>query len=267
MPNRHEFVAVDLETTGLSTEDDRIVEIGAIRFEPTGRELARFERLVDPGRSIPPRAEAIHGISAAMLEGAADIGAVLDEFVAFLGDPGSTMLLAHHASFDAGFLGRAFARLGRPLPGHAILDTLAMARSRLPGEPSYRLAALAERLGLDRENPHRGLADARRAMGLWLALGGDDPTQPPPIAVAIVDPRLSAAVPIGCDDLLEAIAGGLPVRIEYAGGTRGDAPRLITPRQIIQRGGAFYVVALCHFSASEKEFRLDRVRRREVVVG
>src|SRR3954451_23227128 len=61
------YVALDLETTGLLAETDRIVEVGAVRFDAAGRELARFERLVNPGRAMSPTAEAVHGLSDADL--------------------------------------------------------------------------------------------------------------------------------------------------------------------------------------------------------
>jgi len=54
---------------------------------------------------------------------------------------------------------------------------------------------------------------------------------------------------------------GLTVRIEYEGGTRGTAPRPITPRRFIQRGGSTYLVAFCQIDSLEKSFLLDRIRR------
>src|SRR3954452_13780587 len=92
-----EWIAFDLETTGLVAEIDRVVEVGAVRFDATGRELGRFERLIDPGRPMSPPAQAIHGLSDATLAGAPPASAVLPEFVAWLGDSASTTLLAHNA--------------------------------------------------------------------------------------------------------------------------------------------------------------------------
>src|SRR4051794_32547218 len=80
-----EWIAFDLETTGLVARIDRVVEIGAVRFDASGRELARFERLVDPERPMSPAAQAIHGISDAHLAGASPARAVLPEFLDFVG--------------------------------------------------------------------------------------------------------------------------------------------------------------------------------------
>ncbi len=261
------WVALDLETTGLSPADDRIVEVGAVRFDASGREVAVFERLVNPLRPSNPRARAVHGIDDRELARAATADVVLPEFLGFLGDPDATTLLAHNAGFDAAFLGAELARLGRAMTGHGVVDTLALARRRLPHLRSHRLDGLARLLGLDPFGPHRALADSRRVMGLWLALGGEAGLMggAPPAVYPIFDPSGPAPAPRGWERLAEAVARGWSVRLIYEGGTRGDAPRVVTPRRFAHRGGVAYVVSLCHIDAKEKEFRLDRVRSYEVV--
>src|SRR5262249_54907587 len=110
-----DYVAFDLETTGLMAETDRVVEVGAVRFDASGNERGGFERLVSAGRPRAPAAQKVHGLSDAALADAEPARAVLPEFLAFLGDPATTTLLAHNASFDAGFLGRELGRLDLPL--------------------------------------------------------------------------------------------------------------------------------------------------------
>lgn len=261
------WVALDLETTGLSPTDDRIIEVGAVKFDAEGREIAVFERLVNPLRRSNPRARAVHGIDDADLARAATADAVLPAFLDFLGPSGASTLLAHNAGFDAAFLGAELARLGRPMPGHGVVDTLALARRGLPHLPSHRLDALARHLNLDPYGPHRALADSRRVMGVWIALGGEPGLdgRPAPAVYPIYDPRGPVPAPRGWERLAEAVARGCPVQVIYAGGTRGDAPRTITPRRFAYRGGVAYVVSYCHLDAKEKEFRLDRVRSYEVM--
>ena len=167
-----EFVALDLETTGLMAETDRIVEIGAVRFLADGREIGRFQRLVNPQRPMSPAAYAIHGLSDADLADAAPAHEILPEFLVFLGDPGATSLIAHNAAFDAGFLGRELGRAGLPAPTHSLFDTLALARRRLPDLASHRLDYLARALGLDSSDAHRALADSLRVKAIWLLLDG-----------------------------------------------------------------------------------------------
>lgn len=261
------WIALDLETTGLSPTDDRIVEVGAVRFDGSGREVAAFERLVNPRRPSNPRARAIHGIDDATLARAPTADLVLPDFLDFLGDLEATTLLAHNASFDAAFLGAELARLGRSMPGHGVVDTLALARRGLPHLPSHRLDGLARHLGLDPFGPHRALADSRRVMGLWIALGGEAALGggAPPAVYPIHDPRGPVPAPRGWERLAEAAANDWPVLVVYEGGTRGDAPRTITPRRFANRGGVAYVISLCHIDAKEKEFRLDRFRSYEVL--
>lgn len=264
------FVAFDLETTGLSAVSDRIVEIGAVKFTESGEILAEFERLVNPLRRSSPMARAVHGISDEELARAESAEVVLPQFVEFLGDPGRTTLLAHNASFDAGFLGRELARIGRPKPDHSVVDTLALSRRRWPKIGGHKLDDLARRLGLDPHGPHRALADSRRVRGLWLALeaAGDEVASgigALPLAYPIFDARLPLPAPTGWSWVEDAIGRDLVIRIEYAGGTRGPGLREITPRRFSNRGGVAYLVAFCHLDAKEKEFRLDRVRHFEVV--
>jgi DNA polymerase III epsilon subunit family exonuclease len=261
-----EWIAFDLETTGLVAEIDRVVEVGAVRFDASGRELGRFERLVDPGRPMSPAAEAIHGLSDAILAGAPRAHEVLPEFLAFLGDPATTPLLAHNAAFDARFLGRELQRAGLSPPGHAVIDTLALARRRIPDLYNHRLDTLARLYNLVQSGRHRALADSLRVKGLWMALGGA--SEPPEALVTypIFEGDDASCIPSGWDELVAAIAYGRKVRMEYTGGSRGEAPREVTPRAFVHRGGVPYLVAFCHLDAFEKSFRLDRVRRFEVIL-
>jgi DNA polymerase-3 subunit epsilon len=267
MTYRRTWIALDLETTGLGPIDDRIVEVGAVKFDAEGREIEVFEELVNPLRPSHPRARAVHGIADSELALAPTFERVAPALLAFLDDPDSATLLAHNASFDAAFLGAELARSGRAMPGHAIVDTLALARRKLPHLPTHRLDHLAHHLGLDPYGPHRALADARRVMGLWLALGGEPGLggKAPPAVYPIHDPAGPVPAPRGWDRLAEAAARGWRVRVIYEGGTRGDSPREITPRRFINRGGVAYVTSICHIDAKEKEFRLDRFRSYEVL--
>jgi DNA polymerase III subunit epsilon len=265
LPPAREYVALDLETTGLMAETDRIVEIGAVRFLESGEETGRFQCLVNPQRRMSPTAYAIHGLSDEDLADAPPASDVLPGFLAFLGDPQNTALLAHNASFDAGFLGRELARAGLLPPTHSLFDTLALARRQLPQASSHRLDNLAAILGLDPAGAHRALADSLRVKEIWLVLNGASEPAGTLVSYRIYDPRHSNPTPEGWEPLLKAAAGGIVVRIEYEGGTRGSTPRSITPRRFVQRGGATYLVAFCHLDSFEKAFRLDRIRGVEII--
>ena len=257
------FVALDLETTGLSPRDDRIVEVGALRFDARGRDLGSFLSLVNPRCAVSARARAVHGIGDGDLAASDGAEVVLPAFLGWLDEVPGSILMAHNAGFDAGFLGRELDRIGHPRTDLAIVDTLPLARSLLPSSPNFRLDTLALFLGLDRDSAHRALDDSRRVRGLWLAMTGGVIPDPFPPSYP-VGPR-ETPVPAGWGDLERAMTEGRRVLIQYAGGTRGASPREITPSAFLHCGGTTYVVALCHLDCLEKQFRLDRVLRLEVL--
>jgi len=260
------FVAFDLETTGLSPRDDRIVEVGAVRFDRAGNELGRFQSLVNPRRPIPARVQWIHGISDADVADAPEIAPVLLAFLGWIGPAEQTFLMAHIARVDAGFLGAELGRMGLAMPGHQVIDTLPLARKCWPGFRGHGLDALTAQLGLDSSDKHRALADSLRVRALWLALQ-DAGRFEPRVRYAIGDPTRSELIPRGWDALTEAARAGHLVQLEYSGGSRGPAPRTIAPRRFEHRGGLVYVVALCHADGKEKAFRLDRIERFEVLAS
>jgi DNA polymerase-3 subunit epsilon len=166
-------IVLDTETTGLSWEKgNRIVEVGCIELverRPTGRQ---FQRYFNPGREMEPGAQEVTGLSLEFLLDKPRIETVLDELLDFLR---GAELIIHNASFDVGFLNYelslAGAHYGR-LSDHAtVLDTLAMARERFPGQRNS-LDALCKRLGVD--NGHRklhgALLDAELLAEVYLGL-------------------------------------------------------------------------------------------------
>ncbi len=155
-----DFVAFDLETTGLDPAACRIVEFGAVRFRLDGAESARYAQLVDPGCRIPWQVVRIHGITTAMVRGKPTVAEALPGFLDFLGAD-QTVLLAHNARFDLEFLRVALAETGLPLLPHAVVDTLDLARTCIPGLPSHRLEYVAWRLRIADREDHRALSDAR----------------------------------------------------------------------------------------------------------
>lgn len=151
-----EFIAFDLETTGTVAGVDRIVEIGAVRFQgahPTGV----FSTLVDPQRSIPPGASKVNGITDDMVAGKPIIEDLLDSFADFCED---LPVVAHNAPFDSQFFIADIKKFESKAPRGIILDTLPMARKVFPGLPNYRLGTLVQHVGIKATNFHRAEEDA-----------------------------------------------------------------------------------------------------------
>jgi DNA polymerase-3 subunit epsilon len=167
-------VVLDTETTGLEVEKGhRIVEIGCVELRerrPTGRE---FHRYVNPQRAMDQGALAVSGISDEFLSDKllfADIAAELLEFI------DGAEVIAHNAAFDIGFLQAEFARLPEPVSiGErvSVLDTLALAREKFPGQKN-NLDALCKRLNVDNRHRHLhgALLDAQLLTEVYLAMTG-----------------------------------------------------------------------------------------------
>ena len=150
------FVVLDFETTGLNSNLDEIIEIGAVRLEG-GKEVAEFSQLVNPGRAIPEKVVELTGISSAMLAGQPSLAEVFPSFEKFLE---GAVLVAHNASFDMAFLRRAFQRFGKEMD-HPILDTLALARNAYKELRNHKLGTVCKHLDISLKNAHRAVHDAR----------------------------------------------------------------------------------------------------------
>lgn len=160
------FVAFDVETTGFSPKNDRIVEIGAVRFRGNGEIQSATNWLVNPGMPVPFQATEVHGITTEMVAGAPAFKEIFPQFSAFCGDG---ILLAHNAPFDSGFLRAELERAGIPAPAFLVGDTLPLFRRWFPLAGSYSLEALSSHLGLTADVNHRGGADAVCLMNVFNA--------------------------------------------------------------------------------------------------
>jgi DNA polymerase-3 subunit epsilon len=161
-------VVIDFETTGVSPANgDRITEVAALRLDGA-RVVDSYVTLVNAGVRIPAFVTALTGISDAMIADAPPASVVVRALVDFIG---ADTVVAHNASFDRGFLLAEAARqgiCGKPFP---TLCTMRLSRRLLPGLASYRLAAVAERLGVRYSGrAHRAEADARVAADVLLKL-------------------------------------------------------------------------------------------------
>jgi DNA polymerase III subunit epsilon len=262
------FLAFDTETTGLFPIMHRLVEIGAVRFRLDGRELATFQTLIDPEIPIPQDVQRVHRITDAMVRGHPTVEQIMPHFIDFLGGS-ETILLAHNAPFDLGFLAMALTRLGIAFPLHSLFDTLDFARRLYPTWPSYSLENVVIRLKVANGAEHRALSDARLVKDLFLAMLKGLPTvkklselrrisQPFTFADA---PVCAIEPPPGFEALTTALSERCAITIVYEHGWQRPTPRIITPRLVLEVHGVAYVIAHCHRSDAERTFRLDRIRK------
>ena len=151
-----DFICFDLETTGLSAQNDRITEIGAVRLH-NGEITDRFDIFVDPERPIPEKITQLTSITNEMVQGAPKEAEALQQFFDFCGE--NAVLVAHNASFDASFVRAALQRQGKPFE-NTYIDTVTMARSLLPDLKKATLDSVANYLKLKPFHHHRAEDDA-----------------------------------------------------------------------------------------------------------
>ena len=153
------FVVVDLETTGGAPVDAGITEFGAVKVRG-GEVIGEFQSLVNPGEPIPPFVAALTGITDALVAGAPSLAGVLPAFLEFAHD---TVLVAHNAPYDVGFLKGACARHNHAWPEHRVVDTARLARVALHRDEvrNCKLATLAAHFRTTVTPSHRALDDAR----------------------------------------------------------------------------------------------------------
>jgi predicted DnaQ family exonuclease/DinG family helicase len=200
--SRSEFlVAFDLETTGLSPRSDRILEIGAVRYDHALRPVDELEIVVDPQMPIPLSIQRLVGLTDDDVIGAPSPGEGAMRLDAFCGD---AALIAHGGTFDLLFLRALLSEdFGSPL----IYDTLDLARILLPTYESHSLPLLSRRLGITHERPHRALSDARATGDLFRILVGAGRGLPDPTTDEMRRVAAQAAGPLQaflCDVLMRS---------------------------------------------------------------
>jgi len=169
-------IVFDTETTGLDPAvGHRVVEIGCVELlnhMPTGETRQWY---LNPQRDMPEEAFRVHGLSEGFLADKPLFAAVVEDFLEFVG---GAVLVAHNASFDMRFMNAELAALDRPnLPKDKVLDTIALARRKLPGG-QYSLNALCRRFDIDLSDreKHGALLDAELLADVYLELiGGRQP--------------------------------------------------------------------------------------------
>lgn len=148
------FTFLDVETTGLSPRAARVCELAAINFRGAER-LGTLAELINPGMPIPAEVSRIHGITDSMVKDSPSFGGVAPRFLAMLEN---SVIVAHNAEFDLGFLQAEFGRVGLRFPKLHVVDTLLLARKNWKFQ-SNRLGNIAAELNIPNGGWHRALSD------------------------------------------------------------------------------------------------------------
>lgn len=151
-----DYVVFDLETTGLDATNDRIIEIGALKYQ--NNELVdEFSVLINPEVELPPIIIRITGLNDKDLQDKKTIDSVLPEFLSFIGD---YTLIAHNSEFDLGFIEENIKRLNLEMINNKNIDTIEIARKYIPKAYNYKLETLKKYFHLE-FGSHRSVDDCK----------------------------------------------------------------------------------------------------------
>ncbi len=159
------FVVFDIETTGLSNEKNNITEIGAVKVE-NGKVTKTWSSLVNPKEPIPEKIVELTGITDEMVANAPEIDEILGEFFEFCK---GSVLVAHNAKFDVGFIMAAAKKCGMSFD-FSWLDTLQLARCLYPEIANHKLNTLSKHLKVVLKNHHRAVDDARATADIFMKM-------------------------------------------------------------------------------------------------
>ncbi len=252
------FTCLDVETTGLATYlGHRMCEIGLLKF-CGDKELASYSKLVNSERSIPENVIEIHGITNEMVKDELIFEDIAGEVLEFIR---GTVLIAHNAEFDLGFITKHLRRAKLGIPDNLVVDTLTLARRHFKF-PGNSLETIADCLAIDTDGEHRALKDVTitkemfqyfmtklkvKTLGELLDLqGGSIPF--PEIEEITPPPVIS-----------EAMESRKKLFIKYRNASGYETERIVEPIEVNAYNGTEYLIAFCHLGKEERVFRMDRI--------
>ncbi|MCU7556612.1 PolC-type DNA polymerase III [Macrococcus capreoli] len=160
------YVVFDVETTGLSSQYDKIIELAAVKVKD-GEIIDKFERFSNPGERLNETIKNLTGITDDMLVDAPPIEEVLSDFRDFVGD---AIYIAHNASFDMGFIDTGFERLGFGATTNGVIDTLELSRTINTEMGKHGLNFLAKKYGVELTQHHRAIYDAETTAHIFVKM-------------------------------------------------------------------------------------------------
>lgn len=157
------LVVFDLETTGLNSINDRIIEIGALRIE-NNIVVDKISILVNPGIEVPYYATKVNGITTKMLQDCISDVSGVKQFLKIIE---GAYIIAHNVSFDVGFINAYLNRMDLKPLDNFLVDTVRLARKAFPGRKKYSLGQIARELGIEVLDSHRAEDDTRVCFELY----------------------------------------------------------------------------------------------------
>ncbi len=255
------FCAIDLETTGINPFTEKIIEIGAVKFNLDGQ-IDSFEKMIDPCMPIPGESIKIHGISDEMVSGCDKISDIIHDFNTFLSD---SILVIQNPAFDLSFLEMEYRRSGKRFRFVSAYDTVSLSRRSFPGLDNYKLDTVCAHLGIDLKH-HRAYSDASACMNVFLRAIQKDKNY----RKWYLDDLEYYAGPSFREALIKelrskkcrgsTIIPGREFMIDYIDSTGNETRRKISAKGIFQRGKQTIIHAYCHLRHEERFFISSRIK-------
>jgi DNA polymerase III subunit epsilon len=270
--NEYTYVAFDTETSGAYPLAADIVEIGLLKYQD-GKVIDEYQTLLKPKKPMTDFIIGIHGITNEMVADAPLIEDKILEIKNFIGD---SVLLAHHAPFDLGFLVAEFEKYKITLPDSPLLCTSLLSRKLINESPNHKLQTLIPILNLPAGQAHRALDDARACLYLGLecfkraSKNGEEATLEQLSQIMgkklewgsyLLQKKHSPIFQI----VVDAIMKSKDLDIIYAKGTVKNKSRRITPIGIVRNPDGDYIMAQCHIDHAQKRFYLREITDAQIV--
>ncbi len=257
------FVAFDTETSGQYPIVDEIVEIGMIKWRG-GQIIDRYQTLIKPSKPMGEAVIKIHGITNEMVEHSPAINDKINEIYDFLN---GSVVIAHHAPFDLGFLTYEFEKFRKPLFSDTAVCTSLLARALIQS-PNHRLQTMVKLLNINHEQAHRAESDAEACLQLafhCMNLVGANATLKQVVkaqkrtlwwqdySLKTVENNQKWR------GFMEALHEGKNVEFVYEAGTHKGKPRQAKPIGVVRNPDGDYFPALCLIDNVVKRFYMNKI--------
>lgn len=265
----HDFpiVAFDTETSGAYPIESEIIELGAVKWQ-NGQVVGKFQALLKPSKELTPENIRIHGITNEMVKDSPLMSTQIAEFCSFIDN---SVLLAHHAPFDLGFLTIEIEKNGLQLPNTFNFCSSLLSRALLT-TTNHKLQTLIKELELVGGDAHRAYDDAYACLQVFLKCAeklGESPNLDRIMQVQKKDLHWKNYQVLGIGNqkvtsLIKAMQEQRSISIIYEGGQSKNKTRPIKPMGIVRNPDGDYISAECGLDFQRKRFYLEKIREVEL---
>ena len=268
LSENYSVVAFDTETSGAYAIESEVIELGAVKWK-NGKVVDKFNVLLKPSKPLTPENIGIHGITNEMLVGASDMSSEILKFCNFIQD---SVLVAHHAPFDLGFVAIAIEANNLNWPRTLNLCSSLLSRALLP-TTNHKLQTLIKELNLIGGEAHRAYDDSYACLQVLFKC--IDKLEPEATLKRLIDIQkknlnwnnyqVLSLRDQKIKSLVQAMQKQESINIVYEGGQTKNKTRPIKPIGIVRNPDGDYIMAECGLDLKRKRFYLDKIKEVELL--